>query len=104
MGPIVQKTRAQQRAAERPWQGYRLVNRLLGPWRPQTRTEWRELVDGLYAPAATIAPKYFYDALGCALFQTICELPEYYLTRTERAIFAAHREAIAARFGDASGG
>ena len=99
MGPIVQRTRTQQRTAERPHQGYRLVNRLLGPWRPQARTEWRELVDGLYAPAATIAPKYFYDALGCALFQAICELPEYYLTRTERAIFAAHREAIAAAAG-----
>jgi dimethylhistidine N-methyltransferase len=96
MGPIVQRTSAQQRATERPRHGYRLVNRLLGPWRPQTRTEWRELVDGLYAPAATIAPKYFYDALGCALFQAICELPEYYLTRTERAIFTMHREAIAA--------
>src|SRR5262249_60258302 len=70
-----------------------------GPWRPQARTEWRELVDGLYAPAATIAPKYFYDALGSSLFQAICELPEYYLTRTERAIFAAHREAIAAAAG-----
>jgi dimethylhistidine N-methyltransferase len=99
MGPIVQKTRAQQRTTERPQHGYRLVNRLLEPWRPQTRTEWRELVDGLYAPAATIAPKYFYDALGCALFQAICDLPEYYLTRTERAIFAMHREAIAAAAG-----
>src|SRR5215468_2391729 len=99
MGPIVQRTRTQQRVTERLPHGYRLVNRRLGPWRPQSRTEWRELVDGLYAPAATIAPKYFYDALGCALFQAICELPEYYLTRTERAIFAAHREAIAAAAG-----
>ena len=99
MGPIVQRTRTQQRATERQLHGYRLVNRLLGSWRPQARTEWRELVDGLCAPAATIAPKYFYDALGCALFQAICELPEYYLTRTERAIFAAYREPIAAAAG-----
>ena len=47
----------------------------------------------------TIPPKYFYDALGCALFGAICELPEYYPTRTERAIFAAHRGAIAAAVG-----
>src|SRR5262249_49945277 len=45
---------------------------------------------------ARIPPKYFYDALGCTLFQAICELPEYYLTRTERAIFTAHAATIAA--------
>jgi L-histidine Nalpha-methyltransferase len=97
--PIMQRASAQQRASERSRYGYRLVNRLLGPWRPQARIEWRELVEGLYAPAATISPKYFYDALGCALFQAICELPEYYLTRTERAIVTAQREAIAALAG-----
>jgi dimethylhistidine N-methyltransferase len=48
---------------------------------------------------AVIPPKYFYDALGCALFGAICELPEYYPTRTERAIFNEHREAIALAVG-----
>jgi dimethylhistidine N-methyltransferase len=48
---------------------------------------------------ATIPPKYFYDRLGCALYGAICELPEYYPTRTERAIFSMHREAIAAAVG-----
>ena len=46
-------------------------------------------------PRVDSAPKYFYDALGCALFGAICELPEYYPTRTERAIFSEHRDAIA---------
>ena len=78
---------------------FRLTNRLIGPWRPQARNERRELIEGLLADPATIPPKYFYDALGCALFEAICELPEYYLTRTERAIFAAHRETIAAVVG-----
>ena len=59
-------------------------------------SESAALVDGLFAPSAAIPPKYFYDALGCALFDAICELPEYYLTRTERGIYAAHRETIAA--------
>ncbi len=57
------------------------------------------LVAGLRAAHASIAPKYFYDAAGCALFAAICELPEYYPTRTERAIFAAHRGDIARAIG-----
>ena len=79
--------------------GFRLTNRLIGPWRQQTRNDRRELIEGLLADPAMIPPKYFYDALGCALFEAICELPEYYLTRTEGAIFAAHRETIAALVG-----
>jgi dimethylhistidine N-methyltransferase len=57
--------------------------------------ERRELVAGLLATPAVIAPKYFYDALGCALYGAICELAEYYPTRTERAIFREHRASIA---------
>ena len=53
----------------------------------------------LRARPATIPPKYFYDAVGCALYGAICELPEYYPTRTERAIFAQHRAAIARAVG-----
>lgn len=49
-----------------------------------------ELLAGLSAPAATISPKYLYDALGARLFAAITELPEYYPTRTETAIFARH--------------
>lgn len=56
-----------------------------------------ELLDGLAAPAARIAPKYLYDELGSCLFQTITELPEYYPTRTEAAIFEAHAQDMAAR-------
>ena len=60
------------------------------------------LVAGLRASPASIPPRYFYDALGCALYGAICALPEYYPTRTEAAIFDAHRDAIAA--GMAHGG
>jgi dimethylhistidine N-methyltransferase len=59
----------------------------------------RALIAGLRATPARIPPKYFYDGLGCALYAAICELPEYYPTRTERAIFAQNRMAIAAAIG-----
>jgi dimethylhistidine N-methyltransferase len=49
-----------------------------------------ELASGLSAALAHISPKYFYDRLGSVLFEAICELPEYYPTRTEAAIFAQH--------------
>lgn len=57
-----------------------------------------ELLAGLRAPSASIDPKYFYDTLGSALFEAITELDEYYPTRTERAILAAHDREIAAAF------
>lgn len=43
--------------------------------------------DALLAVPASVAPKYFYDRLGSHLFEAITELPEYYPTRTEAAIF-----------------
>jgi len=61
--------------------------------------ERERVIAGLHAPAAHIAPKYFYDALGCALYGAICRLPEYYPTRTEVAIFREHRLAIAQAMG-----
>lgn len=54
-----------------------------------------ELLAGLTAPTAHIAPKYLYDALGARLFAAITELPEYYPTRTEAAIFATHVDEMA---------
>lgn len=48
---------------------------------------------------AEAAPKYFYDLLGSHLFEAITELPEYYPTRTEAAIFAASGAAMAQRIG-----
>ena len=46
-----------------------------------------ELGASLGADAPWISPKFLYDALGSKLFEAICELPEYYPTRTEAAIF-----------------
>jgi len=53
-----------------------------------------ELATGLLQPQARIAPKFFYDALGSRLFEAITELPEYYPSRTEAAIFREHLPAI----------
>lgn len=47
----------------------------------------------------SISPKYFYDARGSELFDRICELPEYYPTRTEVAILTTHAREIAACMG-----
>lgn len=49
-----------------------------------------ELLAGLAETPPRIAPKFLYDALGSRLFDAITELPEYYPTRTEAAIFARH--------------
>lgn len=74
---------------------YQIVDRLhIDPVRERER-----LIAGLRATPASIPPKYFYDPLGCALFCAICELDEYYPTRTEAAIFARHRSEIAAVLG-----
>jgi len=62
-----------------------------------------EAAAALAARPARLPPKFFYDALGSRLFDAITELPEYYPTRTEAAIFAAHREEIAAAVQDAVG-
>mgnify|MGYP000138508756 CR=1 FL=1 len=45
-----------------------------------------EVLDGLGGRPRRIAPKFFYDAAGSDLFDQICELPEYYPTRTELAL------------------
>ena len=55
-----------------------------------------EAMAGLLQPAAAVPPKFFYDSLGSRLFDAITELDEYYPTRTEAAIFAAHRAEMAA--------
>ena len=47
-----------------------------------------EALAGLLAPRKTLPPKLFYDEEGCRLFGEITGLPEYYVTRTERALLA----------------
>lgn len=58
-----------------------------------------EVLAGLLASNARVAPKFLYDALGSKLFEAICELPEYYPTRTEAEIFSRHLPAMADAIG-----
>ncbi|MEO7727902.1 MAG: L-histidine N(alpha)-methyltransferase [Burkholderiales bacterium] len=58
-----------------------------------------EVWAGLALPQKQIAPKFFYDARGCELFDAICALPEYYPTRTELALMREHARAMAAALG-----
>jgi L-histidine Nalpha-methyltransferase len=59
-------------------------------------------IAGLMRTPADASPKYFYDRLGSHLFDAITELPEYYPTRTEAAIFAAHGAEMAQQIGGRS--
>jgi len=52
--------------------------------------------DGLFSTPKTLPAWLFYDEAGSRLFDQITELPEYYLTRTERAIFSAYAAEIIA--------
>jgi dimethylhistidine N-methyltransferase len=58
----------------------------------------RDVADGLTAAPKRLACRYFYDREGSRLFEAICELPEYYLTRAETAILRGHAHEIAALF------
>lgn len=58
-----------------------------------------DVVAGLTSDPKTLPCKYLYDAAGSALFERICETPEYYPTRTERAILRENAGDIAALTG-----
>jgi len=58
-----------------------------------------DVLDGLTRPFKELPPKHFYDTEGSLLFDRICGLPEYYPTRTERAILAARAGEIVERTG-----
>lgn len=53
-----------------------------------------EVYRGLTAKRKALSPWLFYDEAGSHLFEAITRLPEYYLTRTERGIFARHADEI----------
>jgi L-histidine Nalpha-methyltransferase len=54
-----------------------------------------DVIAGLSLPQKTLPPKYFYDDAGSRLFERICRLPEYYLTRAELALTRRHLPSIA---------
>jgi L-histidine N-alpha-methyltransferase len=58
-----------------------------------------QALEGLLHPPRTLPCKFFYDRRGAELFERICELPEYYLTRTELGILDGHLDEMAACLG-----
>ncbi len=66
---------------------------------PATSAFLADVALGLSRPQKTLPCKYFYDSAGSALFEEICDLEEYYLTRTEIGILRAHLPEIAQRLG-----
>ena len=67
----------------------------------QERSLADDVLDGLTRPLKELPPKHFYDARGAELFDQICELPEYYPTRAERAILQESAAELAALTGAA---
>lgn len=61
--------------------------------------ERSDILDGLNQDQKQLSPKYFYDETGSRLFDQICDLPEYYLTRTELGIMREHVEAMTGLMG-----
>lgn len=74
-------------------------------WRqPRALTENEQFADDLHAALSrtpkAVSPKYFYDEVGSTLFERICDLPEYYPTRTELALLHTHAADMAAQMGE----
>ncbi|MBD2098714.1 L-histidine N(alpha)-methyltransferase [Trichocoleus sp. FACHB-591] len=73
------------------------IEHLISPSNPLATelTAGKDVVDGLGQAPKSLPPHYFYDDRGSQLFEQICGLPEYYLTRTETAILQQYAAAIA---------
>ncbi len=65
----------------------------------EERSLANDVLDGLTRPFKELPPKHFYDARGSELFERICELPEYYPTRTERSLLEGSAGELAAASG-----
>jgi L-histidine Nalpha-methyltransferase len=76
-----------------------LVESYVGPGEERSLAD--DVLDGLTRPFKELPPKHFYDATGAELFDRICELPEYYPTRAERAILEQRSADIVAATGAA---
>ena len=66
---------------------------------PATSDLLSDVVAGLSSEPRNLPCKYFYDERGAALFQKICDLSEYYITRTEIDILSRHHTEIALQIG-----
>lgn len=81
---------------------HRSTSRSVVMTRPAARPHFHtDVLAGLRRSPKEIPSKYFYDERGSILFDQICNLPEYYLTRTELAIMRQHAEEMADLLGPA---
>src|SRR5262249_30022504 len=76
-----------------PWDRFRLI---AVPVANRQAAFARDVAAGLAASPKRLSCCYFYDAEGSRLFEAICELPEYYLTRAEASLLHVHAAEIAA--------
>jgi dimethylhistidine N-methyltransferase len=76
------------------WDRFRLIAM---PAATRAQSFASDVSAGLTASPKHLSCCYFYDPEGSRLFEAICELPEYYLTRAEASILRAHAGEIAAR-------
>ena len=69
-------------------------------WRVAAPSLVADVLRGLQGEPKRLSPTYFYDERGSQLFDEICDLPEYYITRTETRILERHAQEIADRIGE----
>ncbi|MDB9509988.1 L-histidine N(alpha)-methyltransferase [Kamptonema animale CS-326] len=67
------------------WETRLYLEQLVTPSVP-SEMSGSDVINGLSQHPKSLPPRYFYDDRGSKLFELICELPEYYLTRTETTI------------------
>ena len=67
--------------------------------REKDKDFFTDVLDGLAQPRKTLPCKYFYDEMGSKLFEQICELDEYYITRTELALLDCIGQELAIKIG-----
>ena len=71
------------------------INYLLNPQQSLADDDGKDVILGLTQQPKSLSPRYFYDRRGSELFEQICELPEYYPTRTEAGILEQYATQIA---------
>ncbi|MCC5615308.1 L-histidine N(alpha)-methyltransferase [Nostoc sp. CHAB 5836] len=71
------------------------IERLVGATQIVAPSAGSDVIEGLTQTPKSLPPCYFYDDRGSNLFEQICDLPEYYLTRTETTILQQFASEIA---------
>ncbi|SPE50131.1 Histidine-specific methyltransferase EgtD [Verrucomicrobia bacterium] len=79
--------------------GYEVADQVGAGQALSTERFRRDVLAGLSTPKKTLPCKYLYDENGVRLFETICELEEYYVTRTELSILEQNIDEIVALLG-----